>query len=99
MLEPQHTMWSASAEERAGRPLLVLLHGHGGHEGDLFQLSPYLPLDRTIAAPRGGTPYGDGYTWFDVAAARPASLDRASDALAVWLRAVGKSASFVPLLG
>ena len=98
-MEPQHTMWSASVEERAGRPLLVLLHGHGGQEGDLFQLSPYLPLDRTIAAPRGGTPYGDGFTWFDVAAPRPGALDRASDELAVWLRAVGKPASSVTLLG
>jgi len=99
MLEPQHTMWSASVEDRAGRPLLVLLHGHGGQEGDLFQLSPYLPLDRTIAAPRGGLPYGDGFTWFDVAAPRPEALDRASDELAVWLRGVGKVASSVTLLG
>ena len=92
-------MWSASVAERVGRPLLVLLHGHGGREGDLFQLSPYLPLDRTIASPRGGLVQGDGYSWFDVAAPRPAPLDSASDELAVWLRAAGKSASSVTLLG
>ena len=98
-MEPQHTMWSAPVDERVGRPLLVLLHGHGGQEGDLFQLSPYLPLDRTIAAPRGGIPYADGFSWFDVAAPRPEPLDLASDELAVWLRAVGKTASSVTLFG
>src|SRR4051794_16747483 len=99
MLEPQHTMWSAPVAERAGRPLLVLLHGHGGREGDLFQLSPYLPLDRTIAAPRGGFEHGDGYTWFDVAASRPGPLDAATDEVAVWLRSAGATASSVTLFG
>src|SRR6187399_3276084 len=99
MLEPQHTMWSASVEDRAGRPLLVLLHGHGGHEGDLFQLSPYLPLDRTIAAPRGGIEYGDGFTWFDVGAARPAPLDAAADELATWLTDAAHTSSTVTLFG
>jgi phospholipase/carboxylesterase len=92
-------MWSASVAERADRPLVVLLHGHGGREGDLFRLSPYLPLDRTIAAPRGGLTIGDGFSWFDVAAPRPAALDAAADRFAAWLATAGASASSVTLLG
>jgi phospholipase/carboxylesterase len=92
-------MWSASVAERADRPLLVLLHGHGGREGDLFRLSPYLPLDRTIAAPRGRLEVGDGFSWFDVAAPRPAALDAAADRFAEWLESAGSSASSVTLLG
>jgi len=92
-------MWSTSVAERAGRPLLVLLHGHGGREGDLFQLSPYLPLDRTIAAPRGPIEYGDGFTWFDVGAARPAPLDAAADELAAWLTDAAQGASSLTLFG
>ena len=40
---------------RAGRPLLVLLHGYGADEHDLFGLAPHLPppsLSRRCARPR-----------------------------------------------
>jgi phospholipase/carboxylesterase len=56
-------VWSAPERERAGRPLLVLLHGFGSHEGDLFGLSPMLPLGPVIASVRGPLTAGGGYAW------------------------------------
>ena len=41
-IDDEAVLWSASPADRAGRPLLVLLHGYNSHEGDLFGLSPYL---------------------------------------------------------
>jgi phospholipase/carboxylesterase len=61
-IDASAVLWSAPERERAGRPLLVLLHGYGSHEGDLFGLSPRLPLGPVIAsvraplAERGGRP-------------------------------------------
>ena len=51
-LDPASVLWSAEPEERAGRPALVLLHGYGADERDLFGLVPYLPAEFVIAAPR-----------------------------------------------
>ena len=52
-LDESAILWSAPERERAGRPLIVLLHGYGSHEGDLFSLSPRLPLAATVASLRG----------------------------------------------
>jgi phospholipase/carboxylesterase len=59
-------LWSAPERERAGRPLLVLLHGFGSHEGDLFSLSPGLPLGPVVAALRAPVPAGPGFAWFSL---------------------------------
>ena len=99
MIDPSAVIWSTPVAERAGKPLLVLLHGLGSHEGDLFQLSPYLPLDHVIASPRGPLTSGAGYSWFDVAASRPAPLNQSADELAEWLATVRGDASSVALLG
>jgi phospholipase/carboxylesterase len=99
MIDPSAVIWSTPVGERAGKPLLVLLHGLGSHEGDLFQLSPYLPLDHVIASPRGPIPSGSGWSWFDVAAPRPAPLNEAADEFAEWLATVRDDASSVAVLG
>ena len=99
MIDPSAVIWSTPVVERAGKPLLVLLHGLGSHEGDLFQLSPYLPLDHVIASPRGPIESGTGYSWFDVAASRPAPLNQSADELAEWLATVRGDASSVAVLG
>jgi len=99
MIDPSTVIWSTPVGERAGKPLLVLLHGLGSHEGDLFQLSPYLPLDHVIASPRGPIPAGNGWSWFDVAAPRPAPLNESADELAEWLATVRGEATSVAVLG
>jgi phospholipase/carboxylesterase len=99
VIDPSTVIWSTPVGERAGKPLLVLLHGLGSHEGDLFQLSPYLPLDHVIASPRGPIPAGNGWSWFDVAAPRPAPLNESADEFAEWLATVRGDATSVAVLG
>lgn len=48
-------------------PLLVLLHGYGSNEEDLFSFVPTLPEDWLIVSFRAplNSPYG-GYSWYDI---------------------------------
>ena len=63
-IDANAVLWSAPERERAGRPLLVLLHGYGSHEGDLFSLAPGLPLSPVIAALRAPLLAGPGHAWY-----------------------------------
>ncbi|HRN29005.1 MAG TPA: dienelactone hydrolase family protein [Terrimesophilobacter sp.] len=63
-IDADAVLWSAPEAERADRPLLVLLHGVGSHEGDLFGLTPHLPTEPVIASLRAPLRYGGGYAWF-----------------------------------
>jgi phospholipase/carboxylesterase len=89
-LDRDAIIWSAPERERSGRPLLVLLHGYGSHEGDLFQLSPRLPLGPVIASVRAPIAENGGWAWFSfaergVADPAPAEVDAAVDALLDWI--------------
>ncbi len=102
-IDPEAVLWSAPERERANRPLLVLLHGYGSHEGDLFSLSPYLPLTPVIASLRAPLAEGMGWSWFSLPA-RMMHDDRMSQeaeaaalALVDWLDSVG--ADSVGVLG
>ena len=57
-------LWSASERDRAGRPLLVLMHGYASDEADLFGIAAYLPLEPVIASLRAPIPEGPGFAWF-----------------------------------
>lgn len=57
-------LWSAPPAERAGRPLLVLLHGYGSNEQDLFGLAQHLPDRLVIASLRAVGTNAMGYEWF-----------------------------------
>lgn len=98
-IDSSAVIWSTPVAERDAKPLLVLLHGLGDHEGSLFQLSPYLPLDHVVASPRGPIASSSGWSWFDVAASRPAPLNAAADELADWIARSKASASSVTVLG
>jgi len=63
-IDPASVLWSAPERDRADRPLLVLMHGYGSHEGDLFGLSPQLPLGPVVASVRAPTPEAGGFAWF-----------------------------------
>ena len=89
-IDPASVLWSAPERERAGRPLLVLMHGYGSHEGDLFGLSPRLPLGPVVASVRAPTPEGGGFAWFPYGGqgdpeARLAAADAAARAVLGWL--------------
>ncbi len=63
-VDDEAVLWSASAADREGRPLLLLLHGYNSNEGDLFGLAPYLPLEPAIASLRAPLYTGYGHSWF-----------------------------------
>ena len=88
-IDPDVVLWSAPERERAGRPLLVLLHGYGSHEGDLFGLSPRLPLGPVIASVRAPFPENGGNAWFSLQGTPSdppaAAVEAAADALLEWL--------------
>ncbi len=103
-LNPDAVLWSTPAAQRGDRPLLVLLHGYGSHEGDLFGLVPFLP-DRFVAAavraplsPPWPTP---GYSWYPIEGLDGRDSGRVTDAataLLAWLDTL-PSGGAVGLLG
>lgn len=87
-IDAEAVLWSAPERERADRPLIVLLHGYGSHEGDLFSLSPRLPLEPVVASLRAPLPMGPGYAWWEVVAPGvpdPQPVAEAVDAVLAWL--------------
>jgi phospholipase/carboxylesterase len=101
LIDDSAVIWSAAAADRAGRPLLVLLHGYGSHEGDLFGLAPHLPLHPVIASLRAPLRAGPGYAWYELNGATNESRSEGADAAARgvlhWLD--GVQATSVGLLG
>jgi phospholipase/carboxylesterase len=68
-LDVDAVLWSAEAGEREESPLLVLLHGYGADERDLFGLVPYLPPQFVVAAVRAplAPPFpAPGYSWYPI---------------------------------
>jgi phospholipase/carboxylesterase len=63
-ISPDQVLWSAPEGERAGRPLLILLHGHGMDERMGVELRHRLPDALVIASLRGPRRVGSGYGWF-----------------------------------
>jgi len=101
LIDPSAILWSAPESERADRPLLILLHGYGSHEGDLFGLAPHLPLHPVIAALRAPLRAGPGYSWYPLDGVtneeRAAGADAAARGILQWLG--GIEATSVGLLG
>jgi phospholipase/carboxylesterase len=89
-IDSSAVLWSAPERERAGRPLLVLLHGYGSHEGDLFGMAPGLPLEPVIASLRAPLPESGGFSWFPINLGDGArhdgeQVDAAANAVLDWL--------------
>lgn len=49
---------------RKGGPLVLLLHGHGADERDIFPLAEAFPPAAAVAALRGPIPSEGGYRWY-----------------------------------
>ncbi|HAM25743.1 MAG TPA: phospholipase [Microbacteriaceae bacterium] len=91
-IDPSVVVWSVAETDRAHaiatRPLLILLHGRGSHEHDLFALAPLLPADAVIASLRAPLGLGDGFSWFPVGEPglpSPVAADAAVAAVLEWL--------------
>ncbi|MDS2173544.1 alpha/beta hydrolase [Nesterenkonia sp. CL21] len=97
-------VWSREPQDREGTPLVVMLHGYGSHEHDLFGLVPSLPEEFTYASLRAPVPMGHGgYTWFDLdperlAYSSAAARDAVED-LWSWIASVKDQHTSVTLLG
>ncbi len=48
-------------------PLIILLHGYGSNEADLFSLTKELPQEAIVVAVRAPIKLANGYAWFPVA--------------------------------
>ena len=57
-------VWSRPEGQRAGTPLLVMMHGYGTDESRMVRLFEYLPQEFTFAALRAPMPIGDHWGWF-----------------------------------
>lgn len=101
-LDTDAIIWSTPERDRADRPLIVLLHGYGSHEGDLFGMSPGLPLGPTIASLRAPIAESGGWAWFSLRDSVPGDpgpekLDAAAEVVLAWLDTVEYTS--VSLLG
>jgi len=103
-LDENAALWSAEPADRGGRPVLVLLHGYGADERDLFGLVPYLPPEFVVAAVRAplSPPFpAPGYSWYPIEGLDGRDVVHVTDAasrLIDWLDLVAPAAT-VGLLG
>lgn len=93
---PQFALISPRLDEEAivrsageDRPVVLLLHGLGSHEGDLAGLAGHLPEDFDYVSVRGIFAYGPGYAWFEmpVDPERPEAITPAAEAVEAWIAA------------
>lgn len=97
------TRWSSI--DRGRMPLLVLLHGYGADEHDLFGLVPYLPEGiavASVAAPPAPPWPMPGRSWYPIEGLdgrSPDAVTGAADSLLRWLDAVTGDAPSIALLG
>ncbi len=56
----------AAADRQTRPPLLVLLHGIGADENDLWPLAPLLDGRCAVVSVRAPHPYGPGWAWFHI---------------------------------
>lgn len=94
-----------SPAEPGDLPLLVLLHGYGADENDLFGLVPHLPdgiAVASVAAPSAPPWPMPGRSWYSIDSLNTrdaAGITRAAHALLRWLDTAAADAPSVGLLG
>ncbi|HWH25084.1 MAG TPA: dienelactone hydrolase family protein [Pseudolysinimonas sp.] len=104
-IDPDAVLWNTPTDEREGRPLLVVMHGRGSNEADLFALAEELPAEYVIASVRALIPEGGGWSWWAAGGANvsgdpdPENVDAAAAAVLTWLDAQPFTPSMVGTLG
>jgi phospholipase/carboxylesterase len=101
-VDAEFAAWSVPAEQRAGRPLIVLLHGSSGNEGDMLRFFGRLPPSYVAVSLRAPFPHGAGFSWLraiDSDESLPGALDDAADALLSRLTTIRGDAPHVGLIG
>ena len=90
--------------EGTGDDLLVLLHGVGSNEADLFGLVDYLPAQFTVASLRAPLQYGfGGWAWFEfnplVDSDDHTQIDASTAGVLAWLDGLERDYARTHLLG
>lgn len=102
-LDPDAVLWSAEAAEREGRPLMVMMHGRGSDERDLFALVPSLPSEYLVASVRAPIAEGPGFSWWDPDGRHgdpdAEDVDLSATAVLTWLDALPSAPPRVGALG
>ena len=102
-LDPDAILWSAPAAERDGRPLLVVMHGRGSDEKDLFALAPELPSRFVVASLRAPIAEEPGWSWWEPGGVHgdPAAeeVNQSAAAVTTWLDSLPFTPSRVGTLG
>ncbi|WP_194909898.1 alpha/beta hydrolase [Catenulispora rubra] len=90
-LDADAVLWSAPEEERAGRPLLVLMHGWSYDETHLYELlEPRLRDEIVVASLRAPVAEAGGFAWFPsrgnpIGDPQPTVANARTDAVLRWL--------------
>ena len=102
VIDPNSVLWNVPQEERGGKPLLVMMHGLGSHEGDLFGLNRFLPPGLVVASVRAPLDYGGGFAWFDANARSGTDtglLDASVRGVLTWIDGLDPTPSGIGLMG
>ncbi|MDE0545267.1 alpha/beta hydrolase [Microbacterium sp. C7(2022)] len=105
ILDADAVLWSDGALPLADRDLLVLLHGYGSDEHDLFGLRAYLSPDlvvASLAAPLTPPWPAPGRSWYPIEGLNSrdaAATTAAGEAVLAWLDEHAAGAASVGLLG
>ncbi|WP_296197127.1 alpha/beta hydrolase-fold protein [uncultured Microbacterium sp.] len=104
-LDAAAVLWSAPEAERSGRDVIVLLHGYGADERDLWPLRGYLPAEPVVASVRAPlTPPwpAPGASWYPIEGLQnrdPRALTAAAVRFIQWVEATFDPTARVGLLG
>ena len=63
-LDPRFVLWSAPEPQRAGRPLVLAMHGWSYDERHLFGFAQLFPAEVVVASVRAPYAEAGGYAWF-----------------------------------
>ncbi|HTL41234.1 MAG TPA: hypothetical protein VL294_07155 [Pseudolysinimonas sp.] len=101
-IDPDAVRWNVAAAEREGQPLLVVMHGRGSDEHDLFALAGELPAPYVIASLRAPLAESGGWSWWETTVPGDPDAERVDQAAAAvtrWLDALAFTPSVVGTLG
>lgn len=105
VLDADAVLWSADPQALAGRHLLLLLHGYGADEHDLYPLRAYLPerfAVASLAAPLAPPWPAPGRSWYPIDGLDgrdPSHVTRAAEAVIAWVGVHAAGAASIGLLG
>jgi phospholipase/carboxylesterase len=92
-------IWGTAEDgRRDGQELVVMMHGYGGKESDLFGLARFfLPEATVVASLRAPLPQGNGFAWYSGETAT--ELEASVTGVLEWLDTLSFTPSGIGLMG